>query len=563
MRRRLLIGLAVLVLVVLGAGSGWYYLRTHGSPMQQAQKLIAAGNLRAAQVELRNAIRQDPRNAEARLEMAKLQMKLADPVAAEVEFKAARALGADPWVVTPLLGEAMLSEGLNKETLAAVPPRGPTPAIAARNLLMRSVAQLALHDTAAARETLVQLEKVAPGSVEALLVAARLAASRGDLGATQSKVDEVLRVDPTQIDALLMKEQLATSQGDHALALEYADRSVQSAPWSAMARMRRAYQLLFKGEDAKAQEDINAVLSVQPRFIEAVYLQALIMARAGKFQDATTEMDKLGGVAGKVPQALYYQGMLARELGRAETALEFARRYNVLVPTDPDGVRLLARMELDTKRPDEALSLLQKAVAAGQNDAPTLDLLGSAFAVKGNTPKASETFKLAVEQAPNDPVILAHYGVTQVQQGDMAAAAATLQRSIDLAPGANPTAAEALVSALMTLGRLDASEKALGELKARAGDTAGVGVLTGQLRLRRGDLQGARDVFADTVRKFPASEVAKLDLGAGDGSAGPAGRGHGEDGGDPGQEAGTTPPRSTTISRCWCRTGSSRLRRRR
>ena len=322
---------AGLLAVAGAAGGGYYYLR-RSDPMQRATQLIAAGNLRAAQVELRNAIRAKPRDAEAHLQMARLQMKLADPVAAEIEFRAARAVGADQWVIAPLLGEVLLAQGLNKETLEQVPPRGPTPQLAMRNLLMRSIAQLSLKDTKAAAETLALAQKTAPGSVEASLMGARLAASANDLPAVKAKLAEVLQRDPTDVEGLLMQEQLVTAQGDHAEGLSLADRAVKSAPWSAMARMRRANQLMFAGQDDKAQEDVSAVLEVQPRFIEAVYLRALLLARKGKFQEATVEMEKLSSAAQRLPQALYYQAMLAANLGHQETAIDFARGTTTWYP---------------------------------------------------------------------------------------------------------------------------------------------------------------------------------------------------------------------------------------
>lgn len=502
---------AGLLAVAGAAGGGYYYLR-RSDPMQRATQLIAAGNLRAAQVELRNAIRAKPRDAEAHLQMARLQMKLADPVAAEIEFRAARAVGADQWVIAPLLGEVLLAQGLNKETLEQVPPRGPTPQLAMRNLLMRSIAQLSLKDTKAAAETLALAQKTAPGSVEASLMGARLAASANDLPAVKAKLAEVLQRDPTDVEGLLMQEQLVTAQGDHAEGLSLADRAVKSAPWSAMARMRRANQLMFAGQDDKAQEDVSAVLEVQPRFIEAVYLRALLLARKGKFQEATVEMEKLSSAAQRLPQALYYQAMLAANLGHQETAIDFARRYNNLVPSDPDGVKLLARAELSGKRPERVVALLDRRAGVGQSDAETLDLLGSAYAMMGNGPKATAMFQEAVALAPNDASILAHYGITQVQTGAAAAGAVTLERSLVLAPGANPTAGEAMVSAAMELGELDRAEAALATLKGQVGETEGVGILTGLLRQRRGDAEGARASYVATLKKFPGSIMAKLDL---------------------------------------------------
>ena len=81
-----------------------------------------------------------------------------------------------------------------------------------------------------------------------------------------------------------------------------------------------------------------------------------------------------------------------------------------------------------------------------------------------------------------------------------------------LSKGANPTAGEALVSAAMDLGDLDRAEAVLATLKSQVGETEGVGILTGLLRQRRGDAEGARAVYVATLKKFPASIMAKLDL---------------------------------------------------
>ena len=293
---------------------------------------------------MRNALRAEPKSPDAHLRMARLQMKLADPVSAEREFRAARGLGADRWDVIPSLGEALVAQGMNREVLVQVPPNGPTPAIAAKNLLLRAVAQLALQDIPAATTTLATVETLAPGSVEASLIAARLAAARGDLALTTAKVEDVLKRDPAQVEALLMQEQLLTAKGDRKAALDFANRAVATAPWSAMARIRRANQFIFTGQDAKAQADVDAVLEVQPRFYEAIYLNGVLMARAGRFADAAIELVKLDSVVQRMPQALYYQGLVAARLGQVESAVDFARRYNKAVPQDPDGVRLLARV---------------------------------------------------------------------------------------------------------------------------------------------------------------------------------------------------------------------------
>ena len=508
-RTTLLIGAAVILLASGGGGFALY--KRSRDPMRRADAALAVNDYRAAQIELRNAIVQQPANAEAHLRLAKVEMKLADAVAVEKQFRTAAALGGDKWVIIPQLGEALIAQGLFRDTLRQIPPSGPTPEIAAKNLLLRSIAQLGTNDVPAATATLAEAQKVAPNQVEVSLIAARLAAAKNDFAGTEAHVDEALKRDPTEIEALLMKENLLTSKNDRAGALVVADRAVASAPWSAMARIDRANQLLFAGQDAKAQQDVDAVLAVQPRFSEAVYLNGVLMARHGKFAEAAIQLGKLDTANIRSPQALYYQGLIAARLGQTESAAEYARRYNAMVPADPEGRRLLAETELAAKRPERALPVLEKAMADGQNDAATLDLLGRTYIALGNRPAALATFSSAAGLAPDDPNILAHLGLSQMQSGEARDATASLERSLAAAPGSTP-AAEALVAASIDVGDIPKAQAALAKLRAQAGETEMVGVLTGMIRFRSNDLEGAQAAFTETLRAFPGSVDAKLNL---------------------------------------------------
>lgn len=509
-RNYLIGGVAAAVLVVAGAGGGWYYFRVASDPLRRAAALEQAGNIRGAAVELRNGMRGDMRNPELHLRLAEAQMKLADPVAAEKEFRIARSLGADRWTTTLRLADAMLAQGQYDETLRQVPQTAPTPELAAKNLFMRSVAQLGKQDLKAATATLAAARLAAPQAVETALIAARVSAAREDYLLTETMVDGVLKREPTQIDALLMKQQIVSARNDHAAALDLAERAVKSAPWSAMSRIRHATELLYAKRDSDAQKDVDAVLDIQPRFIEAIYLNGILLARAGKYQEAAVALEALDGVLGRFPQALYYKAMVAANLGQVETAVALARRYNVLVPNDPDGIRLVARSDLAARAPDHAIPILERAAAAGLADAELLDLLGAAYGNVGNTPAAIDAFTAAAKLAPNDAGILTHLGLAQIQAGSVAEASGTLVRTTEIAP-AQAAPLEALVSAALGEGDIAKAEAALAKLRAQAGDTQSVGILTGMIQVRKRNLDGARMAFAETMRRFPASLSAKLD----------------------------------------------------
>ena len=509
-RFALLAGTAAMLLAGLGVG-GWFVLRRDNDPLTRAERLATQGDLRGAQVELRNAIRSNPSDADGHLRMARLQMKLADPVAAEKEFRLAASLGADRWDVVGQLGEAMIVQARYQDVLAQVPPRAPTTEATSRQLLLRAVAQLALQDLPSAEATLADAERSAPGTAETSLVAARVAAARNDGPTAEAKVDEALRRDPKEVEALLMKARLASAQGNRAAALALAEKAVAAAPWSAMAHMDRANQLIFAGQDAKAQQDIDAVLEVQPRFIDAIYLNAIIMARRARYADAAVELAKLDGIGSRFPQALYYQSLVAVNLGQLETAADFAKRYTQLVPQDPDGVRLAARVELAAGRPANAVAGLQRAVAAGIADAETLGALGRAYGAAGNRTAALDALTKAAALAPLDATIRADLGQAQMQAGRPADALATLQQARELDPRLEQ-AADAFVSAALAANELDQAEAALARLRAQAGETERVGILTAQLRFARQDYEGARAALTSTLKTYPNSAAARFAL---------------------------------------------------
>ena len=502
----------VAALVIAGAAAGGYYaFGRHVDPITKAEELQSKGDLRGAQIELRNAVREHPESAEAHLRLGATQMQMGDPIAGEKELKAARDLGADRWVITPQLGQSYIAQGRYKDVLAEVPPEGPTPRIAATNMMLRAMAQVSLNDIDGAKTTLAAAEKIAPGNIDVLLTGARLAMALKDLPQAMQKVDEALKQDPKHLDTLLLRGQIQAASGDRAAAMATEDEVVALAPNSANARLDRANLHMLAGNDAKAKADVDAVLATQPRNAAATYLNGVLLVRAGKYAEAATELQKLGPAMQRFPRAQYFQALVAANLAQNEVAIDLAQHYVARVPSDPEGPRLLARTLLTARQPEQAAEVLDKAVAAGQTDSQTLDLLGRAYALMGKTPDAIKTLQRATALAPTDANILTHLASSQMQQGDPVAAEQTLEKSVQLAPK-QANSGEALVAAALSAGDLDGADAALQRLRAQMGDTEAVGILTGMVRLGRLDLDGGRQAFADTLKRFPDSVNAKVNL---------------------------------------------------
>src|ERR1700684_1542666 len=96
--------------MVMGAWLGAWPLAAHADYMSNARASMKKGDLKSAQIDLRNAVRSDPQNAEAHYWLGPGGFELGDPVAAEREATAARDRGFDPHQAVPLLSQALLAE---------------------------------------------------------------------------------------------------------------------------------------------------------------------------------------------------------------------------------------------------------------------------------------------------------------------------------------------------------------------------------------------------------------------------------------------------------------------
>jgi putative PEP-CTERM system TPR-repeat lipoprotein len=502
---------AVAAVVVAGAGGGLYAYTHRSTPTQNAQALAARGDVRGALIELRNAVRADPADAGAHMRLAQLQLQTGDAIAAEREIRAAQDLKLGEDVTAPLLAQALLAQQRFADVLSQIPATAEKPAVASQLLVLRSVAQIALKDFPAAQAGLTEAERLSPQLPDPVLMSARMSIAQNDLPAADAKLDRALAIDPKQIDALVLKGQVLAAKGDRAGAIGYLDKAVDLAPNALVARVDRANQLLQVGQDAKAREDVDAVLAKDPRNGAASYFDMILLVRASKFTEADKVLTKLEPVLTRFPRGLYFQAIVKANLGETESAADAATRYVARAPTDPDGVRLLARIELAAKRPDRAVAVLVNGVKAGVTDAETMDMLGRAYSLDGKPVQAADTLQKAANLAPENPAILTHLASSKMQLGDTAGATVDLQKSLDLAPK-QANAGEALVAAALASGDADKAQAALDKLRQQAGDTEAVGVLAGLVKLARRDLDGARVQFTDTVQRFPQSSAASVSL---------------------------------------------------
>ncbi|PZW46785.1 putative PEP-CTERM system TPR-repeat lipoprotein [Humitalea rosea] len=479
--------------------------------LERAEAAAARGDLRAAQIEWRNAVREEPASAARRASLAATSLELGDGETAEREARAALERGYDPAAGTTLLMRAYLLAGRFNPLLDAFPEPGPGTPAGGQVAAGRALAQLALGRKDEARETAELAVRLAPGATQPELAAAAVAAATGDRAGAEARVDAVLARDPASIDALVRKGVLLLDRNEARAAAETFGRIVAIAPGNVPARLRRAEILLRLNQAAEAKQDIDAALAVLPGSVAGHYLRAMLLAQSRDWAGVDAEIQRIGPVLGDFPDGYLLQAMAKRGLGQTAQAEDAARRHLARRPDDPRGARLVAAFDLAANRLGDATAVLTRLAERGGADAESLDLLGRLHGAAGRRQEAIAAFERAAGLAPQNAEILSHLAAARLVAGDVAGTAATAGEVLRADPSRHG-ARELLAFAALYRGDLATVRSELERLDPAARDGEAAGVLAGTAQLMQLQLEQSRATFTKVLADHPNSVPARLGL---------------------------------------------------
>ncbi len=483
----------------------------HADYMSNARAAMKKGDLRTAQIELRNAVRSDPQNAEAHFWLGRVAFELGDPVAAEREAIAARDRGYDPAQAVPLLAQALLAQNKFDPLLQTLKPDGKNPALDAAILVARGYAQIGLRRPEDAQKSFAEAQQIAPNAVDPLLADARLAVARADLATAEARIDRALVAQPKSADALLAKAQLLRLKNDPNGAMAVLDQLIRDQPSITQARLDRASLALALGKVDQGKADIDTVLKGSPGNVQAIYLRAVLATQARDFKAADADLERIAAYVPRIQRAYYLQAVIKEQLGQLSQAEEAARKYLARSPNDLAAYKVLARIQFAKRRPDQVIDTLAKVMESGRGDAEAYDLIGRAYAATNRPADAVQAFEKAQALAPKDVGLQTRLASVRMGMGDVDAALGDLEQTLQLAPKL-PAVGEALFFAALATGDPAKARDALDKIRQAQGDTEIVANLEGLYKLSMVDVAGAQAIFTDLIRKYPDFAPAKVNL---------------------------------------------------
>src|SRR6516162_10086362 len=181
--------------------------------VKEAEQYVEKGNLKAAEIELRNAIRETPQDPVIRVRLAEVYLRLDDGLSAEREAKAARERHGDEADYLPVLADALLRQNKFTEVRDLIKPDDRDPVLESKVRLALGSAAAGLNDPAKAEEMLSEAIRLDPSAVRPKIQLALLL--RGTKAERADKlIDEVIAADPRSTEALEVKGEILQARGD-------------------------------------------------------------------------------------------------------------------------------------------------------------------------------------------------------------------------------------------------------------------------------------------------------------------------------------------------------------
>jgi putative PEP-CTERM system TPR-repeat lipoprotein len=474
--------------------------------LERAQEYFDAGDLDAAEVELKNALQRDPTDAGARFLLGKVHLQKGDPETALKELLRAQELGYSGEEFDLTLAFAQLNLKEFDKVVRGVPDQLSPDSETSRSLFVaRGEALMNLGNFTEAEDAFDRVLSQGP-HVRALVNKARLAVIAENPDQAREYLDRAIETDPD--DPLLVAvdaEWFYRQRRYEDAKLRFA-RAIELDGTQAIARLGYIQSLVALGELEEADRITKNLMASQPSDLRVILQNSIVQFLRGNYDQAKTDADRVLSRADRQPQALLISGYSAYQLRQFEQARARLSSYIAQQPQDERARGVLGASLMQLGYTEQAYETL----GAFEGDMPESDdylevLTDAALAAK-DTETARKYVEHLAAKNPDDARIQERLGRLRLANGEFESGAEALRAALAL----NPKFERVYVSLFSLYVRLGNNAEAL-ELARQVQENLpekGLGYgLEGAALTANGDLAPAEAAFRTAISKNPENTL--------------------------------------------------------
>ncbi len=510
---RALLALTLIVGVALaGCGKTSYTAAEH---LERAASYQQEGNLSAAIIEVKNALQQEPSNAEARRQLGLLHLEIFDGTTAQAELKRAADLGFDRAALRLPLMKAALLLGQSQQVLDESTPIDSFPADQIADVLaLRGQALLITGDLAGARKELDAAFARDRDHAETLYGLAWSELLSGRQSEARAHLSRLLALDPRFVRGHELLGDIERDAGNLGAAESAYSAAIEAAHQPFSPRIKRAMTRIYQGDFKAASQDLDTLARQYKAHPALNVARGMIAFEERRYADAQRQFEQaLVADANHMP-SIYYLGASHFGQGNWRQAESYLARFTARYPDVKEAAHLLALSRAREGDAARAESTLRAVLARDPNDVAALRMISGIHMSQGRNQEALARLRQVVSLDPDSARTRAQLGVALLNQGSRQEGISELEAAIELDPENMASLEVALIVERLRAREYTAALEAIDRVEQRGDEDPLLHNLRGSALLGLRDTDGARAAFEKAIKLIPGYAPATRNLAA-------------------------------------------------
>ena len=392
-----LAGAGIVAMLLSGCGS------SPEEMVQSARGFLEKNDPKAASIQLKNALQENPGLAEARFLLGRVHLDQGDAERtwrAQARQRAWLFGGSGHTAACSRDGHGWRGQGDDRAVRQHLARR---PASQAQLQATLGEAYLGTGAPDKAEERFRDAAARDAGAGIAPSWVLHASAGKRDLEGALSRSKAFSRTRQSNVDALLFKAALLNAREEPAKAAEAYSAAIAIEP-SAVARISSSFHSCFGTASSTRQPKSSKAMqaAVGKDNAQAVYLQAYLDFSQGRMKPAQESIERVLRVAPNYLPARLLAGAIYLRTGDILQAQGHLNSVLAVAPRQLVARRLLVGAHLAARETDRAADVLQPLLKDYADHADVMSLAGQVYLAKGDFARSSEYFAKAVELDPKD-----------------------------------------------------------------------------------------------------------------------------------------------------------------
>ncbi len=389
------------------------------SHLVNAKSYILENKLNESIIELKNAIRADNKNAEARFLLGQVYLNLGDGLAAVKELERAKSFKFAANKVIPLLARAyILTESDDDVIDLSETSKTLANEEQSRYLAYKTLAALRSENIELARASAELADSLTEKGLYSMLASAYIQLADNKFDEAFTSVNRVLTIDKKQPDALMLQGQIATVKKDYKQASVSYKEFLKVQPRSGIVQILLADALLKDEEYQEAEQLADAILAKVSTQPFAHYIKAMVRFNDKDFAQASEHAETALSANFKLFNLQLVAGASAFYLKNWEQSNHHLSTLVKYLPNEHQARKMLAVSQLELGLVDEISATLGDFDGGIESNSQFISSLSFKLLELGAIGEAQKILKQGSVISSEDALQNARQGILKLMMND-------------------------------------------------------------------------------------------------------------------------------------------------